>query len=87
MENKVWELTEENEIIFNRRFGVEHIVEGDHEEPCIEYQRAEYVEDGEYIKVFSDRFELWSIPQYGGEEDILCKKDTIDEIIDYYKGL
>jgi len=84
MRNKCWELTDENKIVFDRDFGYEILNDGDNGTNYNEYQRASYIEDGEIIRVYSDRFELWSIPLYGGGEDMLCRKKTLNEIIDYF---
>lgn len=84
MKNKNWLMNEENRKLFDKCFGIEHIKS---EENCIKYQRAEYIEDGEYIQVHSDRFELWHIPQYGGEESLLFSHIELDKLMDYYKTL
>lgn len=75
-------MNDENKKIFDKEFGIEHIKQN-----CVIYQRADYIEDGEFIKDYSDRFELWSIPQYGGIEKLVFSHTDINEVIEFYKTI
>ena len=35
-------------------------------------QDKKYKEDGWFIKIISNQVQLWEIPQYGGEPNIIC---------------
>ncbi len=51
-------------------------------------QSASYIEDGWFIKCFDDEtFEVYEIPQYGGEEEFLKKFTNIYKALEYAKSL
>ena len=85
--NEVWELTEENKKVFNINFSHEILNDGDNGKQYNEYQKREYIEDGCFIKVYSDRFELWEIPQYGGEPYMYDTYQNINDLINEFKSL
>jgi hypothetical protein len=72
--NKCWEMTQEAEKWFGDYFSYEHIFKNH-----IEYQRAEYIDDGFFIKVHSDKFEL------GNEDGVLKTANTIQELYEKSK--
>lgn len=80
MNNPVWSMTPENSNLFSSKFSYETIHEGDYCEPHINYQGAEYIDNGFSIEVYSDRFELH-------EEELVFTATTINDILDYYKKL
>ena len=83
--NKVWDMSEENKVIFDRDFKYQHLNEDglqcDGEEHYVEYQEFEYIAEGEFIKAYTDRFELWC------EDGMIYQAYSINEIIEYYKNL
>jgi hypothetical protein len=50
------------------------------------FQRAEYIEDGPYIKYECENevFIVWEIPQYGGEERLEGVFSTLPEALERY---
>ena len=45
------------------------------------FQRAKYIEDGWFIREVDSSFEVYEIPQYGGEEYHHNTCDTFDEAL------
>ena len=73
------DLTEEQEDIFIRNFGTVLLAYD-----TIIGQRARFIEDGEYIVIYQDKVELYSIPPYGGEETLVGTYKTIKELMDNF---
>ena len=81
--NTSWKMTKENQEAFNSMFKHEILNDGDDGIQYNEYQRAPYIEDGLFIRVYNTHFELWEIPQYGGEPEKLKSNADINPIIEF----
>lgn len=46
------------------------------------FQRAEYIEDGWYIREVDNQFQVWEIAQYGGDEYHHSTFDSFKEAYD-----
>jgi hypothetical protein len=79
-ENK--KITKENKKIFESNFATEHF-----KEDYIQYQRAEYIEDGFYIKSLMNGYELWEIPEYGGEPSKSGEYTNMNDLIETFKKI
>ena len=53
----------------------------------LQIQRAEYIEDGWYIKVYDYHCEAWEIAQYGGNEECIAEDVSLDQAFEIIKTL
>lgn len=53
----------------------------------VTFQRAPYIEDGWYIKLYDGYYEVWNIPQYGGYEGRVDKFFKFEDAYKFAKGL
>lgn len=46
---------------------------------CVILQKRQYIEDGWFIKVIPSQVQLWEIPQFGGDEQLIGNFTSITE--------
>ena len=50
-------------------------------------QEATYIEGGWYLKIIPTQIQLWEIPQYGGEETLVCTFQDLSVAVKYARNL